>query len=73
MLPSNPVKQAFTENDGVSWCLVRLIGGIAVVPMIYKFVMATVPDYSGFGLGIAAICGAIAAKNFTEQRTSGLP
>jgi hypothetical protein len=68
MQNSNPFKQAFTENDGTSWCVVRIMGGIAGIEMMVRYYLFAVPDHSNFGIGISAILAAIAAKNFSEVR-----
>ena len=57
----------FTERDNATWCIVRMLltsGGIA---MIYKFILAGSPDFQAFGLGLAGIGAAIAAKNASEK------
>lgn len=69
MKQDNPVKVLFTENDGISWCPVRIIGALGAVEMMVKYYQVASPDHIGFGTGFAAVLAAIAAKNFTEVKT----
>ena len=60
------VKQWFTERDNQTACIVRAMLTVGGVAMIYKFA-ASGGDFQSFGLGLAGIGAAIAAKNASEQ------
>jgi len=58
----------FTEWDGVSWCIGRLIGAASACAGIYRFLSASgAPDYQGFGVLVGGIILAIAGKNLSEK------
>ena len=61
------IKDCFTERDGVSWCWARIASAPALGAMIYKFTMASPPDYANFAGGFAAVMAAIAFKNMSER------
>jgi site-specific recombinase len=61
------MRDLFTERDGVSFCIGRILGAAAIVEMIVKFSDVNHVDYSAFAQGVAIIVGAIAVKNFSEK------
>ncbi len=61
------IKDWLTERDGVTWCVVRILLTSGGVAMIYKFLGTASPDFQAFGLGLAGIGAAIAAKNASEK------
>jgi len=62
------IKDWFTENDGVSWCLGRAIGFAAFCEMGYKFITTPDVNWVSFAGGVSAIIAAIAAKNYSEKK-----
>ena len=63
----NFIKNLFTERDGVSWCIGRVMGAAAIIEMMVKFSDVNHVDYQGFAIGVAALIAAIAAKNLSER------
>lgn len=61
------ITDLFTERDGTSWCIGRVMGGAGAAVMCYKFVMTGSPDYASFAGGLAAIIAAIGFKNMGEK------
>ena len=62
------IRYVVTERDGVSTCVVRLLGIAAGVVATWRFVyMQQPPDFTGFGTAISTIGGVIALKNWTER------
>ena len=57
----------FTERDNSSYCIVRALMSAGAISMIYKFVVMATPSFQDFGVGLAAIGAAIAAKNWSEK------
>lgn len=65
----NFFKQWFTEKDNSTFCVVRALLTSGGVAMVYKFVVLTgTVDFQAFGLGLAGIGAAIAAKNASEKQ-----
>lgn len=62
------IRDWFTEDDGVSWCIGRAIGFAASVELMYKFAITDALDYISFGAAICAIIAAVAAKNLSERK-----
>ena len=62
------MRDLFTEDDGISWCIGRTIGFAAACVLIYKFIVAIPVDHQGFAIGIAAIIASVAAKNYSERK-----
>ncbi len=61
------IKDIFTEKDGVSFCLtstLMILGGLA---MIGEFLYRGSVDFTGLGLGLAALAAGKAAKTLTEK------
>jgi hypothetical protein len=61
-------KNILTERDNSTICAYRVIGFIAGVEMLAKFMFVTNPQFQDFAEGIAAIGVAIAAKNWSEKQ-----
>jgi hypothetical protein len=63
------IKDLFTEDDGQSWCLVRVVMFIGACVMIYKLiVLSSGVDFQNFGIGLASMGAAIAGKNLSERK-----
>ena len=60
------LKHWFTEKDNTTFCVVRMLLTSGGTVMIYKFTTMG-GDFQAFGLGLAGIGAAIAAKNATES------
>ena len=60
----------FTEYDGTSFCVGRVIGFAAFCTMDYKFIVASTTDYISFAGGVSAIIAAVAYKNYTEGKNT---
>ena len=60
-------KNIFTEADNATFCLVRAMVGTGGVAMIGKFIAAGTADFQAIGVGLAALCAAVAAKNATDK------
>jgi hypothetical protein len=70
----NIVKQALTENDGVSWCVVRIVGTIAIIELLIFYAIFNInypqsfaSTLLGFGACVSAILGAMVVKNVSER------
>ena len=61
------IRQWFSERDNTTWCVVRILLSSGGIAMIYKFTVVAAPDFQSFGLGLAGIGAAIAAKNASEK------
>jgi len=61
------LQDLFTERDGVSFCIGRVLGGAAIIEMMVKFADINHVDYQSFAIGVAALIGALAAKNYSEK------
>jgi hypothetical protein len=61
------ITDLFTERDGTSWCIGRIIGAGGAGVMLYKFALATTPDFANFAGGLAAIIASIGFKNMGER------
>jgi hypothetical protein len=69
MLPSNPFKQMFTENDGVSWCLGRVMAAIGFAVLTVKFFqVAGFDGAQSYAVGSGALIAAVAANKFSEDK-----
>ena len=62
------IRDWFTEDDGKSWCIGRAVGFAAFSIASYKFIVAGLADFIGFGTLTATIIAAIAAKNYSERK-----
>ena len=65
------VKDCMTSRDGESFSLSKILGAAALASMAYRFLQVqegVPPDYQGFGIAVAAIITALAAKSFTDPR-----
>lgn len=60
------LKHYFTARDGISYSLTKLFGAVSIAGMTWNFVALQSKDFNGFGMGVAAILGALAAKYFVE-------
>ena len=61
------ITDLFTERDGTSFCIGRVLGAAAIVEMMVKFADVAHVDYQGFAIGVAALIAALAAKNYSEK------
>ena len=61
------IKNWFTSRDNITYSFTKLLGASAGVTMIYKFFSMAVPDFIGFGAGIAGIIAALAVKYAVED------
>ena len=61
-------REWFSEADNQTMCLVRALVAAGAVDMIYKFYTVASPSFQDFGIGLAAILAAVAAKQFTETK-----
>ena len=58
----------FTERDGTSWCIGRIIGAAGASVMCYRFATAGGADFANFAGGLAAIIASIGFKNISERQ-----
>jgi hypothetical protein len=63
----NFFKNILTERDNSTVCAYRVIGFLAGIEMLAKFIFVANPQFQDFAEGIAAIGVAIAAKNWSEK------
>jgi hypothetical protein len=69
MLPSNPFKIMFTENDGVSWCPGRFMAAIAFVVLTIKFCQIVGFDGAvAYGVAVTGLIGAVALNKYSESK-----
>jgi ABC-type phosphate/phosphonate transport system permease subunit len=69
------IRDLFTEDDGVSWCLAKVSAFIALVSYLsnatYSVYLGHTLDLSAFGTGLAAVLAGgaalIAAKQATQK------
>jgi hypothetical protein len=61
------ITDLLTARNGMDYSLTKLVGVAAVVTMIVKFWQIDTPDFVGFGMGVGALMGALAAKYYVEQ------
>jgi len=61
-------KDLFTERDGVSWCLGRVMAAAAFGEMSYKFLTGSNLDWQSFAIGVSALIASVAAKNYSEKK-----
>lgn len=64
----NIIKDWFTARNGVDWSLTKLYGTLAMSALIFNFVRAGSIDFSGFGIAVAALIAALAAKYAVEEK-----
>ena len=63
----NLIQNLFTENDGKSWCINRIMAAIAIGVLTVKFVPTDfVHTALSYGESVAAILGTLAAHKFFE-------
>lgn len=60
------ISNLFTARNNVDYSLTKLLGICAGGAEIVKFVQSVGADYQGFGIGIASIMAALAAKYYVE-------
>lgn len=61
------LKNIFTARDNESFSLTKLFGIAGVVAMVHNFIATSSQDFNGFGLGIAGMIAAMAAKYYVES------
>jgi len=61
------IHNILTGRDNSTFSLTKLIATLAALAMIYNFIRAVSVDFQGFGIGIAAMIAALAAKYATEE------
>lgn len=77
-------KDLHTENDGKSWCPIRVATSSLLVPSVSLFAWGTVftthslghMDYTGFSVGVAALAAAItslSAAVWAKARSDSVP
>jgi len=57
----------FTARDNTTFSLTKLLAMLAGLAMVCNFIRAVSVDFQGFGIGIAAMIAALAAKYATEK------
>jgi hypothetical protein len=62
------INNIFTARDNVTFSMTKLLGMSGGFSMVWKFIQAPSPDYQAFGLGLAGIMAALAAKYYTEGK-----
>ena len=62
------IKNWFTARNGIDYSLTKILGTIAFLAMIVNFVWLRSVDFQGFGLGIAGMMTALAAKYYVEDK-----
>jgi hypothetical protein len=62
-------KNIFTARDNSTFSLSKLIAIGSAGAMIGEFIYKGSVDFQGFGIGITAIVGSLAAKYFVEDKT----
>lgn len=61
------LKHIFTARDNESFSLTKLFGIAGVIAMVHNFIITSSTDFNGFGLGIAGMITAMAAKYWAEK------
>lgn len=72
------IRDLFTEDDGVSWCLAKVTSAVALVSYLgnatYAIYTGHAPDMGSFGSGLFQVlsgCGVlIAGKQITQRKES---
>lgn len=57
----------FTSRDNETFSMSKLIGFMAAVTLIGEFIRMSSVDFQGFGVAIAALLAAFAAKSVTDK------
>lgn len=65
---NNFFKNVLTARDNISFSLTKLVGISAAVAMVVNFIRLGSVDFDGFGVGMAALMAALAAKYFVEDK-----
>ena len=58
----------FTSADNETFSMSKLIAFISVATLAYHSVMNGITDVQGYGIAVAAIIGALAAKTFVDPK-----
>lgn len=61
------IQHILTGRDNATFSLTKLLAVMAALAMICNFIRAVSVDFQGFGIGIAAMIAALAAKYATEK------
>ena len=61
------LKDIFTSRDNSTFSMSKLIAIGAACGMIFEFLKTGSVDFQGFGIGVASVIGALAAKSFTDK------
>ena len=64
----NFLKNLFTARDNESFSLTKLFGLAGVTAMVFNFISTASVDFNGFGLGVAGLMAAMAAKYYVEDK-----
>lgn len=63
-------RDIMTSRKG-DWSMTKLISAVASLAMTYNFVKSGSVNFEGYGIGVGAMIGALAAKHWTEDRPDG--
>lgn len=58
----------FTSADNETFSMSKLIAFVAALALVYNSMLNGIPDVQGYGIAVAAIIGALAAKTFTDVK-----
>jgi len=62
------LQHIFTSADNETFSMSKLIAFIAAIALCVNFVRLDSTDASGFGLAVAGLIAALAAKTFTDVK-----
>lgn len=58
----------FTQKDNLTWSATKMLAISSGITMMAKFLLTPVPDYLGFGSGMALLIAALAGKYLVEAK-----
>lgn len=58
----------FTSADNETFSMSKVIAFVAVATLAYNSILNGIADVQGYGIAVAAIIGALAAKTFTDVK-----
>lgn len=64
----NFLKNIFTSADNATYSASKLIGIAGGLALIGEFLRVQSVDWQGFGIGLATIIAALAAKNLADKQ-----
>ena len=62
------LKHIFTSSDNLTYSMSKVLAALGGVSLCTNFVWHHLTDLQGFGIGMASIIGALAAKTFVEGK-----